>query len=68
MKNIYLIIRLNSCDYDEYDGFVVLHKNKKKALELVEKYQRGNWKIKKIGESTKEFKKPRLFLNSFRAG
>jgi len=64
--NIYLITRIESCDYDEYDGYVILAKDTKHAKKLMTEVYGEKWNIRKIGVSTRKTEK--LLLSSFRAG
>lgn len=64
---VYLVRRTDDIDYDEYDGYVVVAENPKKAKELC---KWGTFVEPKDIE-VKEVKvglKPRVILGSFNAG
>ena len=63
---VYDVNRVDHCDYDEYDGFVVIAKDENRALEMANNIQDGQYTIEKIGISV--YGEERMILESFRAG
>lgn len=63
---IFLIKRTDKIDYDEYDSFVVIAKNKKHAIELIKisYFIEENTYCKEI----KIGKKGKIILGSYNAG
>jgi hypothetical protein len=77
--NIYYVQRVDTCDYDEYDGFVVIAENIKEALSVAidtpngwTKKQNGQWDEEHVfflGKYTgKEKYETGIVLSSFHAG
>lgn len=73
---IYLVSRIDSIDYDQFDSFVIVANNKEEALHLkkLNEDNYGTWtdsydnlEILEIGISTK-YKKAEIILGSFNAG
>ena len=69
---IYLI-KFNHCDYDQYDGFVVIAQNRNLAIQVLssEEYKdnvdwEAGYTIKSIKPS--EYKDTTMLLDSFHAG
>lgn len=63
-NGIYLITK-EDVDYDEYDGFVVIAKNRKEAINMVINKIVDIDNIRKVGESSL---KSQIVLSSFNAG